>query len=458
VLNTGLIAGAVAFEEGGSVFTIWRRHFFGLWLTFFGGASIAALLIEVMRTRDANIGVVALLLPLPIILYFTFKRAVDRMHDQLADLGRVNEMYRSLIEGAVYGILRTSLEGQFIDVNRALTRMLGYGSNAELLAKNLWSEVLVDPSDRTRMLTPPAGSAQMAGLEMWWLRKDGSRVLVRVSGRLVGLEQQELAALELMVEDVTDRRTLEEQLQQAQKLDAIGRLARGVAHDFNNLLTVIVGSGELIGQDLPPDHPAQVEVRELLRASHTAASLTRQLLAFSRQQLSRPEQVDVNEVIREMTGLVQRLAGEAVVLDVSLHDRLPPIVADRGQLEQVVMNLAINARDAMPDGGCLSIETFPASRDGEAATEGRHVGDYVAVRVSDTGVGMSAEVQAHIFEPFFTTKENGKGSGLGLATVYGIVKQSGGEIYVVSGVHSGTSFTLCLPARVAITQLEQTPL
>jgi PAS domain S-box-containing protein len=445
LLNTGLVAAAITLNERGSLLAIWRRYLFGLWLTFFGGASFAALLIQLMGSRDANLGIVALLLPLPLILYFSFKSTIDRMNDQLADLGRVNRMYQSIIQGAVYGILRTTTDGRFIDVNRAVVAMLGYHEAAELLAKNLWNDVLDDPLERTLMLSSAAGSAPIEGLEVWWRKSDGSRILVRASGRTVAGDQQQPSALELIVEDVTERRALEEQLRQAQKLDAIGRLARGVAHDFNNLLTVIVGSGELIAQQLPEEHPAQVEVRELLHAAHTAASLTRQLLAFSRQQPSRLEHVDVNEVIQEMGGLLNRLGGEQVDVDLDLAASLPQAVADRAQLEQVVMNLVINARDAMPEGGRLTIATFSANRDGDIVSSTSP--GYVGIRVTDTGIGMPEHVQAHIFEPFFTTKENGKGSGLGLATVYGIVKQSGGEIHVASRPREGASFTICLPTE-----------
>jgi PAS domain S-box-containing protein len=448
LLNTGLVAAAITLDERGSLFAIWRRYLLGLWLTFFGGASFAALLIQLMGSRDANFGIVALLLPLPVIMYLGFKSTIDRMNDQLADLGRVNRMYQSIIQGAVYGILRTTTDGRFIDVNRAVVAMLGYHDASDLLAKNLWNDVLDDPLERTLMLSSAAGSAPIEGLEVWWRRNDGSRILVRASGRTVAGDQQQPSALELIVEDVTERRALEEQLRQAQKLDAIGRLARGVAHDFNNLLTVIVGSGELIAQQLPDEHPAQIEVRELLHGAHTAATLTRQLLAFSRQQPSLLEQVDVNDVIQEMGGLLNRLGGEQVDVDLDLTEELPRAVADRAQLEQVVMNLVINARDAMPDGGRLTIATYTANRDGDFVSS--PTPRYVGIRVTDTGIGMPEEVQAHIFEPFFTTKENGKGSGLGLATVYGIVKQSGGEIHVASRPREGASFTICLPTEVPI--------
>jgi signal transduction histidine kinase len=267
---------------------------------------------------------------------------------------------------------------------------------------------------------------------MTWRRKDGAAVDVRVSGRLVHTAEDDEPSFEMMVEDVTERRALEAQLRQSQRLDALGRLARGVAHDFNNLLTVIVGSGDLIAADLGPDHPAQHELRELLNAASTAASLTQQLVAFSRQQPCRPSEVNVNAVITSMRGLLQRLVGKSVALEFALSPALLPIQADPGQIEQVVMNLAINARDAMPHGGTLTIATDASP-------------DSVRIRIADTGVGMSEEVRSHMFEPFFTTKAIGKGSGLGLATVYGIVKQNGGEIVVASEINKGTTITVGLP-------------
>jgi PAS domain S-box-containing protein len=432
VLNTGLIAGAIALEQSLPVFGVWRQHFLNLWLTFFGGASIAALVMLLLSDRRANVRLVALVLPLLAILYLTLKSAVARMRDEVGQLSSLNRMYQSLIDGAAYGITRAAENGQLLAVNPALVAMLGYDSAEQLQARNLWSDVSANPEDR-RSLTPEASSENIRGVEVWWKRNDGRLILVRVSGRLVRSETEGASSVELMVEDVTDRRGLEEQLRQAQKLDAVGRLARGVAHDFNNLLTVIMGSGALIGEGLQPDDPMQTEVRQLMSASGTAASLTRQLLAFSRQQPNRAVELDVNEVIASLTDLLKRLVGARVTIATSLGDHAPTIMADRSQIEQIILNLAINARDAMPAGGRLTIDT--------AGTTGS-----LTLRMADTGTGMSEEVQTHIFEPFFTTKGEGKGTGLGLATVYGIVKQSGGEITVASRINEGTVFTIVLPA------------
>ena len=247
--------------------------------------------------------------------------------------------------------------------------------------------------------------------------------------------------------DVTERRRLEEQYRQAQKMEAIGQLAGGVAHDFNNLLTAISGYTDLVREDLPPEDPRRQDLDEVRRAADRAAALTRQLLAFSRRQVLQPRVLDVNDVVRGMTKMLQRLIGEDVTLATSLAGAPQLTNADPGQLEQVVMNLAVNARDAMPAGGDLTIETGGVTLDEEYAAShaDARAGQYVLLAVSDTGGGMSDEVKAHIFEPFFTTKGPAKGTGLGLATVYGIVKQSGGHVAAYSEAGRGTTMKVYLP-------------
>ncbi len=259
--------------------------------------------------------------------------------------------------------------------------------------------------------------------------------------------------------DVTERRTLEAQYHQAQKMEAVGRLAGGVAHDFNNLLTAILGYCELLLADLGPGDPRRDDILEIQKAGETAAGLTRQLLAFSRKQIIEPALLDLNEVIGGMRGMLGRLIGEDVEVALELAPGLAPVLADRGQLEQIVLNLAVNARDAMPRGGKLTIETRGVELDGGYARLHRGVepGSYVGLGVSDTGTGMSPEVQARLFEPFFTTKEPGKGTGLGLATVHGIVTRIGGSIGVYSEVGRGTSITVYLPQAASAEETIRPP-
>jgi two-component system, cell cycle sensor histidine kinase and response regulator CckA len=254
--------------------------------------------------------------------------------------------------------------------------------------------------------------------------------------------------------DVTERRRLEAQLQQVQKMEGIGRLAGGVAHDFNNLLTVMTGYGEIARENLSPADPAHEDLGELLKAAERASDLTRQLLAFARKQAIEPRILNINDLILDMGRLLRRLIGEDIELITLPAPNLGQVKVDRGQIEQVVVNLAINARDAMPDGGKLTIETKNATLDELYAQLHLEVsaGDYILLAISDTGVGMNAEVQSHLFEPFFTTKAAGKGTGLGLATCYGIIKQHSGSISVYSEVGHGTIFKIYLPCVVSATE------
>jgi PAS domain S-box-containing protein len=245
--------------------------------------------------------------------------------------------------------------------------------------------------------------------------------------------------------DVTERRALWDRLAQAQKMEAVGRLAGGIAHDFNNILTAIIGFGDLVANALPMTSPLRSDVEEILKAATRASTLTRQLLTFSRKEVRRPELVDVNRVVANLEPMLRRLLHEDIELRVGLGMALGFVRVDRSQLEQVLLNLAINAKDAMPTGGTLTIKTAHEVNSASHVRRDDREGGYVVLEVSDTGVGMDAQVQAHMFEPFFTTKEPGKGTGLGLATVHGIVEQSGGFISVQSEPHHGTSVKVFLP-------------
>jgi signal transduction histidine kinase/ActR/RegA family two-component response regulator len=285
-------------------------------------------------------------------------------------------------------------------------------------------------------------------------RKDGTFFEERVTISALFDESHAIVNYVAVKQDVTDLIQLEEQLRQSQKMDAIGQLAGGVAHDFNNLLTAINGYSSLALQRLEADHPITSYLEEIKKAGDRAANLTRQLLAFGRKQILQPLAINLNDVVTDMNKMLRRLIGEDILLTARLDPDLKNIKADPGQIEQVLVNLIVNARDAMPQGGDLTIET--ASVELGSAYASKHLGfqpgQYVMLEVSDTGCGMDAATQARIFDPFFTTKEKGKGTGLGLSTVYGIIKQSGGDISVSSEVGHGTKFKVYLPQVVTAPQ------
>jgi PAS domain S-box-containing protein len=361
---------------------------------------------------------------------------------------RRSEMnFRSLVTNAPYGICRCDAAGQLLDVNPALLSMLGYPSAQELLGKHLGG-LYADTHQWFELADYLRSAAPFTGLIVEWKRKDGIGIVVRVSGRAVS-DIDRKTAFELFAEDVTERRALEQQLQQSQKMEAIGRLAGGIAHDFNNLLMVISGYSEFLLDRLGPDPALRGPAQEIAGASQRASSLTRQLLAFSRKQMLAPKILDLNGVVTENLKMLTRVIGEDIDLVMVPAASLGAVRADAGQIDQVIMNLAVNARDAMPAGGKLTIETSNVSLDEEYARFHAPLrpGDYVMLAISDTGFGMDSETQSHIFEPFFTTK-GPKGTGLGLSTVYGIIKQSGGYIWVNSEPGKGTSFKIYLP-RVA---------
>ncbi len=358
------------------------------------------------------------------------------------ELQMVEARYASLVEELPLVSYQTSSTGEMevLAVSPQIETLLGYPPE-RWVGQPAFVRESIHPDDRERVLEELRRSRAQGDrfqLEYRLLRADGDVVWVLDETVVVRDEQGRELANQGFLLDVTHRKHLEEQLRQSQKMEAIGRLAGGIAHDFNNLLTAIKGYGAFLLADLDEDSSSHHDAEEILLAADSAAALTRQLLAFSRREPLTPEVLSLNEVVKNLDGLLGRLLGDEVELIVELDSELPDVHADRGQLEQVVLNLAVNARDALSAGGRLTIAT--ARRMGSPPQ--------ALLRVSDTGIGMGPEVRSRLFEPFFTTKEAGKGTGLGLATVYGIVGQSGGTIEVESAPGEGATFTIALPAVV----------
>jgi PAS domain S-box-containing protein len=354
--------------------------------------------------------------------------------------------HRSVFEGAVHGIYRGTLDGRFLDVNPALVAMLGYSSAEEVLKLSVSQDVFAKPEEGLRLLHKWELTGEITE-EVEWKRRDQRLITVRLRGRVLGTEHQRAKGLELIAEDVTERRVLEEQLRQALKIEAMGQLAGGMAHEFNNYLGIVLGYSELLLEEAGAAEGLRRKVAEIKGATQTAASLTRQLLALSRRQVLEPKVLDINSVVWETHKLLRHLIPETIELVPMLEPNLPPVEVDPAQIQQILINLVVNARDAMPQGGKVVIETALAELDEEYAS--RHIevqaGHYVMLTVSDNGAGIDEQTQARIFEPFFTTKQAGKGTGLGLSTVYGIVRQSGGHITFESALRRGTRFRIYLP-------------
>jgi two-component system, cell cycle sensor histidine kinase and response regulator CckA len=354
--------------------------------------------------------------------------------------------FRGMVEGT-YGVYRGTADGSILMANAAMARMLGYESEKELLALNLAVDVFQPGEYSERLFHQPGSLKAFAHMETHWKHKDGKVVTVELSGRPVTGDDGKPLYFEVIVEDVSRQRGVEQRLRHVQKMEAIGRLAGGIAHDFNNVLGVIAGYSEMLLDKLGADAHLSALVTHVLKATERGASLTRQLLAFSRQQVLEPRVLNIQQHIRSIEDLLRRVLGEDVRLTVDAGDSPVHLRADPAQLEQVIMNLVVNARDAMPNGGNLTIEISRACLDADYCKHAPDTrpGSYVCIAVTDTGCGMSSEVLSRVFEPFFTTKESGKGTGLGLATVYGIVKQSGGNITVYSEAGHGTTFKVYLP-------------
>ena len=357
------------------------------------------------------------------------------------------ELFRLITENAADMIAVVDIKGRRLYNSPSYEKILGY-TPQELGGTTAVEQI--HPEDREKVFKA-AAVARSTGvgtsLEYRMRHKDGSWRTLESRASTI-LKDGEVEKLVIVNRDVTERKHLEDQFRQSQKMEAVGRLSGGVAHDFNNLLGVIIGYGEIVQEGTPGESPLRTCIDEILKAAHRAAGLTRQLLAFSRQQVMDPRVLDVNVVVKDMEKMLKRLISEDVRLKTDLDSSAMRIKADQGQIEQVVMNLAVNARDAMPSGGDLRLTTSSFHMDDEFVRRYPYpvlVGDYVLLTVADTGIGMDATTRARVFEPFFTTKEKGKGTGLGLSMVYGVVKQSGGYIDVVSEPGEGATFNIYLP-------------
>jgi two-component system, cell cycle sensor histidine kinase and response regulator CckA len=375
--------------------------------------------------------------------------AQEAVVDREEALRQSEERFSKAFQASPLGLaIATLADERYLDANQAMLTMLGY-ARSELIGHTgaelgIWN----DPGDRAHVAEHIRAARPLRDFEAFIRAKRGRLRCVLASAERIDLAGEQCVLL--LFHDITERKRLEDQFRQAQKMEAIGRLAGGVAHDFNNLLTVIMSYADLLRTDLPVNARGRADVEEICKAAEGAAGLARQLLAFSRRQVLQPQLLDLNLVVTNTERLLRRLIGEDITLGTVLAPEPSPVHADPGQLEQVIMNLGVNARDAMPEGGRLTIETAGVALVPEGpAGDPSHTGPYVVLSVSDTGVGMDEDTRARIFEPFFTTKGPGKGTGLGLATVYGIVEQSGGFIRVSSEVGLGTIFRVYLPAASA---------
>ena len=375
----------------------------------------------------------------------------DSSHAQL-ELGETHRRYRSMFDHAPYGIYHVLGDGTILDANRAFLDLVGCATVAEAQAINMYS---MYPEAQLRDGLLERWRSKGTGRdEVEWRLGNGRRMHVSLWGRVLELNAD---VFEVFVEDITERKRLEADFHHKRKMEAIGRLAGGVAHDLNNWLTVIVGYAELMLDDAA-GQGMRDGLQEILSASRSATGVTRNLLTFSRKQVVRLQTTDLNHAVTEFHQLVERIIGEQISLDVEIAAGPLPMRADPTQIQQVLMNLAVNARDAMPGGGRLTVRTGRAQLR-EGALGGAHVpaGPYAMVTVEDTGIGMTADVRERLFEPFFTTKESGKGTGLGMAVVYGIVKQLGGYITVDSEPGVGTRFAMYFPLTAADAPSAQPP-
>ena len=440
-VNTVPIAFAIALTTNQSAWRIWKTDFASSAPSYLLGAAAAAVVIKV--TESSGYWLTLLLTAAPLYLTYKMYRA-----------GKESEARQgAILEAAHDAIITMDSQLNIREFNPAAEQMFGY-ARLDILGRNV--ELLLPPSERAQQLRAlneymTAGSGSLAGrqLELTGLRSDGSEFPTELTVARIGADNR--AELTGFIRDITERRALEEQLRQSQKLEAIGRLAGGVAHDFNNILMSVMGSADLLLMQLAPGDAARDEAAEIKQSVDRGAGLTRQLLAFSRRQAVRSRMFALGDIVRGMDTMLRRLIGPEIDFEIICAPEPLMVVADSGQTEQVVLNLVVNARDAMPQGGRVTVRVEEVEVDEAAAValvEGK-AGRYARLSVSDTGTGIDEQTRAKLFEPFFTTKEQGKGTGLGLSIVYGIVKQSGGYITVASEPGKGATFLIYLPIVAA---------
>lgn len=439
LVNTVPIAIAIALTTDQSAWVIWKSEFAPTGTNYLAGAAAAAVMIAVV---DRNgVGLSAMVGAIPLYLTWRLYRAVVDSEKRQG----------AVLEAAKDAIISADPDLKIREFNPAAERMFGWARMA-ILGKRI--DMLMPYSQREQQVKAlrafmATGSGPLAAgqVETLALRDDGTEFPIELSVTRVGDGGR--ARITGFVRDITERRALEEQLRQSQKLEAVGRLASGVAHDFNNILMSIVGSADLILMETPESQPVRSEASEIKVSVQRGASLTRQLLAFSRRQATSPRLIAIEEVLDGMETLLRRLIGTEAEFEI-LHPPTPTmVIADAAQIEQLILNLVINARDAMPNGGRLTVRVDAVSSDDDDPAVAAHVegrtGRFARLSISDTGTGIDDAVRGRLFEPFFTTKEEGKGSGLGLSIVYGIVKQADGYVGVVSEKNKGTTFYIYLP-------------
>lgn len=440
-VNTVPIAVAIALTTRQSAWRVWKTDFASSAGNYVLGAIASVVIIAV--TESSGYWLTLLLAAAPLYLTYKMYRAGAESEAQQG----------AILQAAQDAIVTMDANLNIREFNAAAEQMFGY-SRMNILGRNV--ELLLPPDERAAQLARLAeylstGGGPLAGrqLEMTGLRADGSEFPVDLTVARVGGDNR--AAITGFIRDITERRALEEQLRRSQKLEAIGRLAGGVAHDFNNILMSIMGSADLLLMELPGGDPARDETNEIKQSVQRGAALTRQLLAFSRRQATSPRLFVLGDVVGGMETMLRRLIGPEIDLQIMRGSTPATVIADPAQIEQVVLNLVINARDAMPEGGRLMVKVDEIDLDetaGLTQVEGR-AGRYGRLSVADTGTGIDERTRARLFEPFFTTKEQGKGTGLGLSIVYGIVKQSGGYITVTSEPGRGATFLIYLPIATA---------